>query len=227
MKSFSRKDTNLCLVILLAIDIVFFIGHLALIVYDWGGPFMSLTEEGGIPEMYQYLKFILIILMCGFLIIKKNQHVFIFWFLLFALFFIDDAFEFHETGGAFLMNVFDLKAYWGLRAQDWGELTYAALCGLALIPLLIFAYVKGSDRTKKVFLDIGILLGLFLFFAIVVDMVHSYFTEAQDNISYFFGMLEDGGEMILLSIMVWYFYFLIKNSSDEQVYLHQYLLPSK
>ncbi|MBR9846120.1 MAG: hypothetical protein GYB35_08445 [Algicola sp.] len=230
---FNTKRTNRILAILLSIDILFVLLH-ALLIYivfiridlDWSiVPFM-VSNDDGYPEIFQYIKFVVIIGIILFLIIKRKRKGYIAWLLLFTLMLLDDSLTFHERFGAWVSEKFNFSPMLGLRAQDIGELTYVAIFGALLLILLVLGYYKGDEKYRKTNISLGVLFTAFLFFGVGVDMLHSFFgTNRYSDL--FLTLLEDGGEMIVLSLFVWLFVFIVVRPKTQNVYLYQYFIKRK
>ena len=229
-QNFHRDKPTRLLKILLILDLLFIIGHIAsaLLWYFEMGEFSNflVTQDGGYPEIFQYLKYLAIVLLVAMYIAEIKKFDYLPWLVLFFFLFVDDAFLLHERSGRFFAETFGLKPVLGLRAADLGELAYAALMGIITLGLLLWFYLKGSKVVKNTFLDIFILFSILLFFAIGVDMIHQVFEE--NYIAYaLIALIEDGGEMIALSFLVWYFYFIVSVPTAERKFLYTYFLPKR
>ena len=121
--------------------------------------------------------------------------------------------------GVLFVALFELKGYLGLRALDWGELIYAGLAGALIFGMFLIFCIKGSKQYNDTTKDIVLLFGLFLFFGIAIDMVHSFFTETY-MVGAILSLVEDGGEMLVLSFLVWYFSFLVFHVDGKRAYLY-------
>lgn len=220
--NFYHKKANILLAILLVIDFACIISHLyfKLQGFDDYRSFMVDTE-GGYPEYVQYCKYVLIVIFCAYLVFKGNIN-YLSWALFFMVLGFDDAFVIHERVGAFLADTFNFGPAIGLRAIDFGELAYSVLAGIMLFGLIGLFYYKGTRLYRDSFWDIVLLIGVLLFFAIGIDMLHSMFSGT--NISGIFGLVEDGGEMIALSLLVWYFYFIVLTLSQKRAYLYSFFI---
>ena len=219
MSNFSNNDSNRFLLFILAVDLIFIGIHLAmkLEVIEMPGKFW-LDWEGGYTEYFQYLKYIGIILCSVYLVLVRREPSFLPWAFLFFVLLLDDAFTFHERGGEFLVDYFGIQPQFGLRAVDFGELYYHALVGALFSIFIGIAFIKGSRNFKKICLDIFLLFTFFVLFGVIIDMVHSYFNHV-DTLSDALVLIEDGGEMIALSLIVWYFYFVAKKHPEEGPFL--------
>ncbi|MGB5665578.1 MAG: hypothetical protein WBM53_01930 [Maribacter sp.] len=228
--NFNRKGPTLLLKILLIVDILFIIGHIcsALLHHFELGTFRAfmVDQDGGYPELFQYLKYLTIVLLVAKLAFDNKKYDYLPWLVLFLILFFDDAFMLHEQSGVYFVEVFNLKPAFGLRALDIGEFTFAVLAGLVFLGPLLWFYIRGSEVVKKTFFDISILFSILLFFAIGVDMVHQLFEEYY--VAYaVIALIEDGGEMIALSVLVWYFYFIGSVPDGERTFLCNYFIPKR
>ena len=233
-KNFSIRKTNLLLLILVAMDIIFVLGH-AIVIYlifirvefDWSISNMFMVDyDGGYPEIFQYIKYISIIIAIIYILYQKKEYNYFSWLLLFTLLFFDDALSFHEQFGGFAAERFNYKPMFGLRAQDLGELTYVALFGPLVLLALVLGYRNGNGKYKKTNLDLVLLFSLFLFFGIVIDMLHVLFEDNRYT-KLLMVLLEDGGEMLALSLLSWYFFFIVFRSEIHDKYIYKVFFKNK
>lgn len=230
---FSHKRSHKLLQILLGLDLLFIITHVVLIyvVYlrieiDWSiVPFM-IQNDGSYPEIFQYLKYFMVVLISGILVFKRKEVGYISWLFIFLLLLLDDALLFHEHFGEWAAHNLNYSEMLGLRAQDLGELTYIAVFGAIILFFLALGYLKGNDNFRKTNLDIGLLFGAFLFCGIVIDMLHQFIPYNRWT-NLFVIILEDGGEMITLTFIVWYFYYIILRPNDQSTFLYHYFIKRK
>jgi hypothetical protein len=231
---FNKKRPNQILILLLSLDFLFILTH-ALLIYivfirvqfDWSIVDMFLVNyDNGYPEMFQYLKFFAIAVIFIYFVIKKKGIGFISWCLLFILLLLDDSLQFHERFGEWVVEKFNYSPMFGLRAQDLGELTFVTFFGSILLFFLVFGYLKGNEKYRKTNIDLGLLFIILLFFGVAVDMMDQLIE--YNRYSYLFlVLLEDGGEMISTSFIVWYLSFLIIKPKDYNWYLFQYFYKNK
>ena len=215
-------------------DIIFVLGH-ALVIYlifirvefDWSISNMFMVNyDGGFPEIFQYIKYISIITAIIYILYQKKEYNYLSWLLLFTLLFFDDALSFHEQFGGFAAERFNYKPMFGLRAQDLGELTYVALFGPLVLLALVLGYRNGNGKYKKTNLDLVLLFSLFLFFGIVIDMLHVLFEDNRYT-KLLMVLLEDGGEMLALSLLSWYFFFIVFRSEIHDKYIYKVFFKNK
>jgi len=221
---FSLGSANRVLICLLVLDTVFIAIHAFAVIADYERldyPLLYVDSDRSLGEAFQYVKFVFLILGCLYLIFKKH-YGYIPWCLLFTAMLLDDSSEYHETVGEWIAVQFNFEPLFGLRAVDLGELCYAAGFGLTMLVIFFFFYRKGSQRFKNSFKDLALLMLIFVGFAVGVDMIHSLALE-NPPVAKILALLEDGGEMVAISLNVWYFAFMIGKGDQERTYLFSLL----
>src|SRR5690606_14579687 len=138
-----------------------------------------------------------------------SPPLYLFWAALFGFFLLDDSLRWHEVAGLWLAQTADLPALLTLRPQDLGELAFAAVSGLCFLTALVFAY-QFSDRAARRFSQ-KLLLALagLLFFGVATDVVQvmsQAWLAPHPFLRELLIVLEEGGEMMTVSAMVWLTY---------------------
>ncbi|NKI26584.1 hypothetical protein HCG49_08415 [Arenibacter sp. 6A1] len=233
-KNFSSRKTNWLLGLMLVLDIIFVLAHVLIIYlifirveFDWSASMLFLVNrDGGYPEIFQYFKYLLVLGAIVYFFIKDKAYNYFSWFLLFVMLLLDDSLKFHERFGTWVVEQFNYQPAFGFRAQDLGELTYVALFGSLLLISMVIGFHRGNEEYKKKNIDLGLLFVLFLFFGIVIDMMHVLIGGGR-YMQLIMVILEDGGEMFSLSFLTWYFFFLIVKPKTHNKYLYQYFYRNK
>ncbi len=221
------------LLLMLCIDIIFIVGDIISHYFLFTNPGYSplrytnyyVDSDGGYPEFFQYLKFLIICTVLFLTMVRTKNYSFIFWILLFFLLFLDDAFSFHEGMGEVFAGMFDLPSFAGLRPVDIGELLYYISVGGALGAVGLLCYHYGNVFFKNASIDLGLLFGILLFFAVFMDVAHGMLAFHK-FLGYLFVLLEDGGEMVALSLITWYAVHL-SNSGPRPAYLFSYFTSDR
>ena len=198
MKFTFDKHTNKLLLLLLVVDIFFIIIHIFYsfgFTSDWR---LSIAEDFSYGEVYQYIKELWIIVLLLLLCKTRNSSVFSSWVLLFIYLLLDDSLRVHEEIGRVMVRSFDFQPMFQLRAQDFGELAVTVLFGGILFSIIGVSYYFSSEWSRHVSIRLFILVMMLALFGVVVDMI-AIATGAE-----FWSVLEDGGEMIIMSIIVCY-----------------------
>lgn len=205
-----RPETYWVLLVALLVDFILlgiyvFYGA-ADIVFDLGKmPHLwNIAEEGSASEVFNYVKWAII---CSSLMIVYTRcriPLFASFAFTFFLILLDDSLQLHERGGAWFVETFQVSSAFGLRAQDFGELTVWASLGVFVSAALLYGFLK---RTAESFVFGIYFLGVFsalVFVAIGLDMVNALDvlnieTGLVNAIVGIITIMEDGGEMIVAS----------------------------
>lgn len=177
----------------------------------------SIERDRGYAETYQYLKLAWASVLSFCLFARERQALYFFWAILFFYLLLDDFGQLHERLGSRLNVEMDYASMYGLRAHDFGELTFIGVIAAAFLIGGIAAYKYSAVSARKISM---ILLGMTLalaFFGVVVDMLNiAIKPEAQKmallSTTFLPGAIEDGGEMIVVSVMCWFVYALLSKS---------------
>jgi hypothetical protein len=198
--------------------------------------------------MYQYLKWFWISILLVYVSILRRSFSYIVWVLVFAYFLCDDALRIHEDVGKhiarnlILTPPFGLRLPYlgelagrldyvdpkeiivmlGLRLQDIGELAVSAAAGLILSPLVIWAYLHGSQAFKKMSQDMLLLILALAFFGVFVDMA-DISIDLGEKVAFILEVIEDGGEMLVASLILWYVFLLSVRDETATSYLFDFV----
>jgi hypothetical protein len=206
--SFSKIGA-LFLFLLVSVDFVFIIIH-CLNMYGIIGrnPLFFIGNEEGYSDVFQYIKEFWIFILLGVLFIKNRGFMIFIWLMFFLYILLDDSLTIHETVGEWLANYFQIQPRYNLRPVDFGELIVSFCVGSSFMIFLILGYLKSNQTLKKISIHIFILLLLLIFFGVFVDIIHIYFNDNHK-----LGLIEDGGEMLVISIITAYIFNIDLNKS--------------
>ncbi|WP_165750053.1 hypothetical protein [Cellulophaga sp. Z1A5H] len=221
---FDQAIATKFLKVLLLIDVVFIIGHLVIVTLFNSEPSTLLLDAKGLgyPELFQYLKYSTVIAFSTYIVFAKKRYSYVPFIGLFVVLLLDDVFQIHSKASYFFAYRLKLHAVFGFKAVMYGQLLYVALLGSIGSIFFMLFYRHGSCSTKKTYIDIFVLFVLFLFFGVGIDIVHQLFLNTP-KIGALLTVLEEGGEMISLSLLVWYFSFLVFNTDNKKYFLKDYL----
>lgn len=172
--------------------------------------FIQVSTDRSYPEFYQYTKEFWIVYLLFAIYIKTREVGYLGWASLFFYMLLDDSIEIHERLGEVFAKHFDFNRLSGLRPQDFGELITTALFASVLFTIIGIFYRYGSNTFKKVSIEILTLVIMIVFFGIFIDMVHITI-QLGKAVDFLLSIIEDGGEMIAMSITVSYFFNLKLN----------------
>ncbi len=193
------------LLLLLCGDVLLILIHLISVETGWlRGAAVHLESEGGPPELYQYLKefWIAVCLMVTF---AATRHIVYFsWSLIFLFLLVDDAARVHENVGTWLAARYNLPAPFGLRSKDIGELLFAAAAGLTCVAMIGASLWRGTEQSYRVSRDLGLLVVCLGVLGVLVDMLHVIAYTGRSLLAQVLLVIEDGGEMIVMSAVMAY-----------------------
>jgi hypothetical protein len=160
----------------------------------------SLDNESGYAELYQNAKELVAALLAGAYLLRKREPLYLCWSGIFTYIFLDDTFQLHETVGAWISARERISGAFGLRPVDFGELIVSGAAGLGVCVSLVVAWRRSGATARRVTRTlIGLLLSL-AFFGVLMDMLHVLATGPWE---YRLGIIEDGGEMIVVTALLW------------------------
>lgn len=196
--------TAYVLLLLVAGDLLCFALHLGRMLNpDFGTAYFSIEFDRGYGEFYQYIKEVWIVLLLVRLGLIKRMASFFVWAATYTYLLFDDAMQFHERMGSRLSRGLGLPEVLGMRSQDLGELMVTGAVGGVLLVLLLICYWRESPAMRKFSRQLFVLtLGIGLM-GVVVDMIHSILRNVA-SVYDWAGFIEDGGEMLVMSMVVWY-----------------------
>lgn len=222
MKKTKNEFNTTLLLILVLSDILFIIFHvITKIVYgaEESESLFNLSVDQGYAEFFQYTKFLLIIILLIHIIISTKCLKYISWICLFTYFLFDDAFQIHEIIGRHIAKGLNFYPPLHLRLQDIGELIVYAIVGIFLFAIIIGTYISSNKTFKKTSKDLLLLIFIFAFFGVFVDILGSALNGMVSGL----GLIEDGGEMFTTSVILWYVFNIAFNKNDNKISLYNLL----
>lgn len=162
-----------------------------------------LRAEGGWPEQFGYAKQATCAVLLLLVWRRTGDRLFAAWAAVFACALVDDRLQVHERAGAFVARHLPLpQEVAGLREQDLGELAVWGLAGV--LPLVVVAVLhrRSTEHVRAASRGLAAVVAGYAFFGVVVDQFHAL--TLGGLLDRGLGVLEDGGELVLLSVAVWY-----------------------
>jgi hypothetical protein len=192
-----RHPVALMGVALLALDCAFIAIQIGVDATDYGfnGAYrLSLETEAGVAQFYGWVK-------AGagaFLLFgawrRFHSPTAGLWAGALTYLGIDDALRLHERLGTVFAEVFGIGEVGPLRGQDIGELiAYGLILAIAVTALVVAEWRDRGPTPSVLTLVMVPAVGLFLFFAVVIDTVGGILPEVLQI------AVEDGGELVMLT----------------------------
>lgn len=180
-----------------------------------GEDLLSVSKDGGYAEYFQYAKLAAIIVLLYLAAKAKRSALIGGWGIIFFILLADDALQIHERGGSMLADWLSIPAMYHLRSVDYGELMVFALWGLTAIAILtVTSRIDQSPIARQVSKGLLLLLLGLAFFGGFFDMLHIAVAnnwELSGTGHRLFDAIEDGGEMVVVSLMLAFVYRIYLN----------------
>jgi hypothetical protein len=162
-----------------------------------------------LAESFQYIKEYWIIILFIWLIFKKKKFFYTGWALLFTYLLFDDMLGIHGELATFFLERFGISSthvlFGELRYQDFGELGVSLFFGALFLSLIAVSYLRSGAEVRTIFHYLVGGLLLIVFFGVVNDFVNRVFEEDANQMMFEISrFIEDGGEMLGMSLMCWY-----------------------
>jgi hypothetical protein len=167
---------------------------------------LKVTGDLTIPEGFNYLKWAVIAAALIWIAFRDRILPPLLWALVFVMILSDDALQLHENLGDRLSQSLGIPDETLIYGKDIGEL--AVFGGMGIITLAIFGFLLTRRDVAARIMNMRYILVMIAlgFFGVGLDIVHSiieHLTGASalaTLVQQTFGMLEDGGEMVVGSI---------------------------
>jgi hypothetical protein len=194
---------RLLLILFLAADGVFVALHLVHLTTPYLSDLLySIETDGGFAEWFQYTKELWTIILAVIIWRRTGRAWIVGWILAFVYFLVDDAISVHEIAGDIAYRHLGFGPALGLRAQDFGELLVTGLTGVSLSAIIFLLYRRANENDRVVCRDLAMLILALVTFGVGLDMLHSMLPTV--NLRLAMGLIEDGGEMVTMSVTCWY-----------------------
>lgn len=162
----------------------------------------NLEVDRSYPEFYQYIKWFWLSYLSFVLSVRRDQKPFMLLGAIFLILLIVDSFSIHENYGSQIAAGLDIVPILGLRLQDYGEAAVMLAVGGIILLLwgLSYRFVRYDQR--YIVVVTGKLLLLYGAFGVVADMLHQMMSRVGRLAYASMGVIEDGGEMLVVSMLV-------------------------
>lgn len=194
-----RTPVAALITMLLAIDVVLIAFHISMTPIGFPGGFVfDLGADRSYSEFFQYAKNAWAMMILAVLAWQRRAGIFVAWAIVCGYFFVDDAFMLHERAGWAVRDAFPSRPD---AAVHLGELGFLAAVGIILLTIVVIAHVRADRRDREVSAVLMLLFALLILFGVVLDAIHHLLFPGPES-RMLFTTLEDGGELILLSLVV-------------------------
>ncbi len=177
----------------------------------------SIGRDRGFPEMFNYLKVSIIVAVLTATYLRSRVTPCLIIALCFAYVGLDDSLRIHEQLGAYLADSLALPAIAGMSAEALGQVLGFAAVGSVITSAFVIGWLYTDATYRRLFLVFAILLCALSFFAVLVDALHQMARSHSRVISGLLGLIEDGGEMLVITLSCWVAFGVFSNVSYHHV----------
>lgn len=206
------KRSTYLLIALLVIDIVLILLHTfhrltvrGLITSDlFRSELLSMSVPGMIPDIFQYgqqLAVVILLLVAAF---GNDSWIYGIWATAFSYILVDDMFELHERVG-YALEEGGVPTIAGLPGAEVGQMLFLAAVGGLIFVIAGLLIWKGRGEARRASIHLSLLLFVAAFFGVGADLVQGFVMEIR-YVSGLVKIIEDGGEMLIMAVIVWYSY---------------------
>ncbi len=169
-------------------------------VYDG----FKFEKERGIPAVVGFVFTAWAAGLAGYLAVAHRQAVLAGWSALFTVLLADDFFMLHERMSKVISAAVDVPHPYG---QPVGEVVWLAFTGSVLLAAIGVGYRFATPEWRAASRVLLVLLALLVLCGVGIDAVHGLTTN-QGPWHVVMSSLEDGGEVLLLGVVVTFLYAL-------------------
>jgi len=221
----NEHSASLFLLLLLSADIAFTILHIIKHAYvpnssEWN------VRVNAYLDTYHFIKIFWIIVLLTYILKSTRCYGYGSWLLVFTYFLFDDALLLHQNLGDHIASSFGVYLPHALRLQPrFFELTVLAFAGMFLLTIAAWAYFRSSLTFRKVSKDLLLFIAALIFFGIIVDLANVI--NLRPSVLFVLDFVEDGGETVVYSLILWYVFLLAISNGEPKLYLHDLLSKSQ
>jgi len=210
------------LVVLLLADCVFIVLHLLHVYTDLlPRSRFSIEREAGCGEWFQYLKEAAVVLIVFAMARRNRSRLYLTWAFLFLFVLLDDTCALHERLGHVIASHGGIPPLPGMTGQDIGEVCVWLCVGTVFVVLIGIFHHRARPTAKRVSIRLFALTGLLVLFGAVVDMAHAAAEVERVPLHTVLGTIEDGGEMLTMSLITWFVFRRYWSTDGRAPALHE------
>ena len=213
----NRHSAAVLLLLLLCSDILFNLFHIIQhTLVSISSPNYIWLETS--LEIYHLIKLFWIVVLFIYLLKLTRFPGYISWLLVFIFILIDDAFLLHQKIGFQVAE--DLYPFLPATLRlppRFFEIAVLAVVGFIVMAIVAWTYFHSSRIFRKISQDLLIFILALVFFGAIVDLVAAL--SFGHEVIMGFVIIEDGGEMVVLSLILWYIFLLAMRNGNPDLFL--------
>ncbi|QDG74938.1 hypothetical protein [Labrenzia sp. PHM005] len=220
MTKFDQKT----LVFFLSADLLFVFLHIVLgfmVMKGWVSiwpDFFNIGRDWSAGEILNYIKWVLIIFTVMSIYLHRRVPVFLGLAIFFLIALFDDSLQLHERGATWLIENTPMYDLFGTDQGVAGELVIWTFLGILSVSCLAIGWIMSPPEECRRIVPVMLLFFGVVFCAVVLDVLHHKLPTPRSLFAGLLGILEDGGEMVMLTFLLAYVRGGLKSAiTDEQV----------
>ena len=224
LREMNELSASLLLLLLLSADFAFNLFHVTKhTLVSHSSLYYKLSAY---LEIYHLIKLFWVVVLFAYLLAITRCSGYLAWILVFTFFLIDDALLIHQNIGDQIAKAFDASLPQKLSLQPRiFELSVLALAGTVLLVIVAWAYIHSSHTFRKISKDILLFIAALVFFGVIVDLAGAI--NLGPAVISGLDLVEDGGEMVVYSLILWYVFLLAIHNGKPELFLHELINKPK
>ncbi len=222
IRKMNKRSASL-LLLLLSADFIFIALHIINATSLLNSSQFNIGGDGAYAKIYQFVKLLWVIILLAYVLKSTRCSGYVSWILVFTYYLFDDALKIHLSIGSYIANNFDsyVSPYLTLQPRHFGEWAVLAIAGTFLSAMVAWAYFRSPHPFKRISNDMLLLAIALVFFGVFVDLAAA--VKLGPAVKFGLGTVEDGGEIVVVSLILWYVFRLAMRSGNPDLFLHDLL----
>lgn len=226
IRAMSERGATLLLLLLLGTDVAFVILHVISALSVQSRELCSTAGICASLASYQLIKLFWISVLFVIVVKATRRLEYATWIVVFLYLFLDKALQIHRTIGSAIANSFDRYLVNSSLLQPRSlEIAVLAVTAAMLSGIVLLAYRCSSEAFKQASYDLLLLIMIWAFFGLFSDFAAAVTAAPLAEISA--DIIEDGGEMVAVSLIVWYVFLLAIRRGECSLHLRDLLSYSR
>lgn len=200
---FGTPSSKLLWVMLVVADVYFLARHIVDAARGFELSLHYIDYDFGHAESFSTVRWIWLIGLVAFIILARRRWIFTALVPILGFMLLTDSLQLHEEYGAKVAFKLGIEPMFGLRPEDFGELLVLGTAGIVVLPIAVYGWWKARGEDRRHLTRIAVLLALVIAFGVVLDQLHIVLID-DPGPGDWFGILEDGGEMLAASTLLAY-----------------------
>jgi hypothetical protein len=162
-------------------------------------PLLNIGRDWSIPETFNYLKWLAVAVIFFMAYLRHGHTIFVSLSGVFLVLMLDDSLQLHERFGRLLST--SLTGHDEYR--NFAQMLFWAAMAIGFVLFLSRSFPRAPKDVQRSLVPLLVPFAGLVFFGVFVDFLHS-FTEDGTIVAGIFILLEDGGELLMISSIAAY-----------------------